>query len=532
MLAPKPDYESALAERLKQAERDLAEAREAAHVLEAREERLRQSLDAAHVGTWEWNIPAGVVRWSENLERIHGQAAGSFQGTFDAFRNSVCQEDRERVLQAIRQATTDGKDYEIEYRSRRDDNTLIWLEARGRVTFDEAGSPVWMLGTCMDITGQKEVQQQLRQTQKMESLGLLAGGIAHDFNNLLTGILGNATMAFDWLPAEDPARPLLQDVVLASRRAADLTRQLLAYAGRSRLAIEDIELSSLVKELVVLVGKSIPDGVELQLQLAPMCIKADAIQIQQLMMNLVINAAESIGEGKTGTVTIATRLQEFDKPAGKELPPGRYVCLEVRDDGCGMEGDTVARIFDPFFSTKFAGRGLGLAAALGIVRGHQGTITVQSSPGCGSTFTVLFPASDVQTLPSQTTTDIRLLSGSGTILVVDDEDLVLRVAATSLAAFGYVPLLAADGRSALEIVDKSGDGIHAVVLDLIMPGVTGEETLQQLRAIRPDVPVIIASGCGEVEYRKRFADQGISGFLPKPYTGVELARAVRAAVAG
>jgi two-component system cell cycle sensor histidine kinase/response regulator CckA len=519
--------EAALRERIAALEAEMAALRRSVSVLEAREDRLMDTLDAAHVGTWVWNIATGSVQWSDNLERIHRQEAGSFQGTFHGFLDGVHREDRERVLKAIQRATLEGQDYHVEYRSA--DGDEVWLEARGRVIFADDGAPLWMLGVCMDITERKQLHLQLRHTQRLESLGLLAGGIAHDFNNLLTGIMGNASLALDRLAEPDPTRPLLQGVVTASRRAADLTRQLLAYAGKGRFLIQDVEVSRLVDDTIPLVRSSLPDSVQVCLDLSPVPVRADAGQIHQLVMNLVINAAEAIGQGKPGTIAVSTGIRELNE-ASAPLPPGRYCCLEVRDTGCGMSEDTLARIFDPFFTTKFSGRGLGLAAALGIVRGHHGNITVRSRPGAGTTFTVLLPLSDTQAKPASQEVANADLAGSGTILVVDDEEVVLGMAEASLMSFGYRPLLAGNGRSAVEIVAESGNRIRAVVLDLTMPEMSGEETLQQLRAIQPGLPVIIASGYGETEINERFEGQTISAFLQKPYTPVQLAKTIRYAI--
>src|SRR5262245_57783572 len=468
-------------------------------ILGSREGRLIETLDAAHVGTWDWNIRTGAVQWSDNLERIHHQEPGSFAGTFEGFLDGVHPEDRRRVLDAIHQATGHGKDYQIEYRARREDGAEVWLEGRGRVILGEDGTPVWMLGICMDITERKQLQQQLRHTQRLDSLGLLAGGVAHDFNNLLTGIMGNACLAMEHLDGTDPARPLLEGVVTASRRAADLTRQLLAYAGKGRFLIEEVDLAALVEQLVAMVRSSISETVHFSLELAPMRVRGDAGQINQLVMNLVINAAEAIGEGNTGKVELSTRVRELDGSGPPALPAGRYACLEVRDNGCGMSGETAARIFDPFFTTKFSGRGLGLAAALGIVHGHHGNIAVRSKPGEGTLFTVLLPLSETESMTVPEDAVAGSLAGSGAILVVDDEEVVLGMAEASLMSFGYRPLLAGNGRSAVEIVEESGDLIRAVVLDLTMPEMSGEETLQKLRAIQPELPVIIASGYGETE---------------------------------
>jgi len=505
----------------------LEEALQASEQAEARERRFQTSLDAANVGTWDWNIRTGEVRWSENLERIHGQETGVFRGTFEGFLDAVHPDDRLRVLDAIQKAVVAGEAYQVEYRSLRSDGTAMWLEGRGRVSHDEAGEPAWMSGICMDTTERHQLQDKLLQTQRLESLGVLAGGIAHDFNNLLTGILGNASLADAGLRADDPARQFLRDIVAASQRAAELTQQLLAYAGKGRVCREHLDLGNLVRDLMPLVRASIPAGVELVLDLAPTPIKADAGQIHQVVMNLIINAAEAITN--TGTIVTTTGIEEVGSGVPHRLAPGNYAYLRVCDTGCGMDEETVGRIFEPFFSTKFSGRGLGLAAALGIVHSHHGSITVESAPGRGTTFTVRLPANDVSMAVQQPVVPADL-SGSGVILVVDDEDLVLRIAQASLESYGYTALLASDGRSALDLVAVAGDRIRAVVLDLTMPGMAIEETLKHLRDIQPTIPVMIASGYGESEIIPRLEALRIKGFLHKPYTAEQLAQCIRAAL--
>lgn len=496
--------------------------------LRAREERLRISLEAANVGTWDWNIRTGEVRWSENLEPIHGQAQGSFRGTFEGFLDGVHPDDRQRVVDAIHNAVISGETYEIEYRSLRSDGTPMWLEGRGRVSHGEDGMPAWMSGICMDTTERHQLQDQLRQTQRLESLGVLAGGVAHDFNNLLTSILGNASLADSVLGPEDPARPLLREIMLASRRASELTQQLLAYAGKGQVCREYLDLSDIVRDLIPLVRPSIPAGVELLLDLVPAPIKADVGQINQLVMNLIINAAEAIGN--VGTVVMTTRIEEVGGGAAHRLAPGIYASLRVSDTGCGMEEGTLRRIFEPFFSTKFSGRGLGLAAALGIVRSHDGSIDVESALGKGTTFKVWLPAKDGVPAAVQRPVAPAELSGSGIILVIDDEELVLRVAQASLEAHGYTVLLASEGRSALDMVAVSGDRIRAVILDLTMPGMPSEEIVKHLRALQPAIPVMISSGYSGPEVIQRFEAAGIQGFLQKPYTAEQLVRCISAAL--
>ena len=267
------------------------------------------------------------------------------------------------------------------------------------LSFVEQGGTPLALALMTDITERKQAEERLRQTQKLESLGLLAGGVAHDFNNLLVGVIGNASLAQELLPPGNPAAELLDGVIKTGEQAAHLTRQMLAYSGKGRFVVEALDLSALIPEIGGLVRPSISKKIalhfDLEEDLPP--IEADRGQIQQVFMNLVLNAAEAIGS-HDGLISVRTGVQNVDDayvrlhPEAAELKPGEYVFLEVRDTGCGMDDATRAKIFDPFFSTKFTGRGLGLAAVAGIVRGHKGAISVTSAPGQGSCFTVLFPA--------------------------------------------------------------------------------------------------------------------------------------------
>jgi signal transduction histidine kinase/CheY-like chemotaxis protein len=378
-------------------------------------------------------------------------------------------------------------------------------------------------------------EQKLVETQKLESLGILAGGIAHDFNNLLTGILGNASLALEMLPSID-AGPLLKDVVAATERAAHLTQQLLAYAGKGRFFIQAVNVSASVKEISQLVRSSIPKNVEMHLDLAePLpLIEADAAQMQQIIMNLVINAAESIPEGQQGTVTVATRLEELDERyirqelSKGEIEPGSYITLEVRDDGSGMDEATVARIFDPFFTTKFTGRGLGLAAVLGIVRGHKGALRVSSTPGRGSAFKIWLPvgirrrpavAPVVEAAPSNG-------SSSVSVLVIDDEEVICRTAKTVLERHGCRVEVARDGAAGVEAFRGRPGRFSVVLLDLTMPGLSGEQVLERLQEIQPDVKVILSSGYNEVEVIRRFTGKGLADFIQKPYSSPTLAKKV------
>ena len=398
---------------------------------------------------------------------------------------------------------------------------------------DNNGKPAAHSTIARDISRQKEVEavrlateRKILQAQKLESLGVLAGGIAHDFNNLLTAILGNASLAELDLPNDSPVQAPLQQIRKASLRAAELCKQMLAYSGRGHFNASRVDLSELVADTKQLLQVSITKKCVLICDLSrglPQ-VDVDQGQIRQVLVSLVINASDAIGE-RSGTIRVSTGLtrRESAAPApvhySAELPPGDYVFLEVEDNGVGMRPDVSARIFEPFFTTKFAGRGLGLSAALGIVHGHHGAIGFQSVPGRGSRFRFLLPAAGGPAGPAQdaapaAAAQVRRL---GTILVVDDEETVRSVAARLLESAGFDIVLAEDGRQALEIFRRRAGDFTAVLLDLTMPHMNGEETFRELRKVRPDVPVVLMSGFSEEDSVERFAGRELAGFVPKPF---------------
>jgi len=437
-----------------------------------------------------------------------------------------------------------------EHRVRHKDGSWRWIEAVSKNLLDDpviAGIVV----NYRDVTERKRLEEQFRQTQKLESIGVLAGGVAHDFNNLLTGVLGNATLALDLLRPEHAAAPHVSEVIKAADSAAHLTRQLLAYSGKGRFVIQPVSLSDLTREMTALVRTSIPRTVELRLQLADNLppVEADRGQLQQLIMNLVINGAESIPPEKPGSVSVATSVQSIDLAAERaasagsassgggfeagvgELAPGVYVSLEVSDTGRGMDVETQSKIFDPFFTTKFSGRGLGLSAVLGIVRGHKGAIRVRSAPGQGATFQVLLPASGRVALKEGREAGPGDLRGTGTILVADDEAFVRRTAKSALERQGYQVLLAENGREAMDLL-RGNPLVDLVLLDLTMPLLGGEDALRELRSLRPDVKIVLSSGFNEAEAIQRFAGQRLAGFIQKPYSAAQLAEKVKTVLEG
>jgi CheY-like chemotaxis protein len=371
------------------------------------------------------------------------------------------------------------------------------------------------------------------QTQKLESIGVLAGGIAHDFNNMLMVVLGNTDLALANISEETPVYKRLTDIRTVSIRAADLCRQLLAYAGKGRYLVEPVNLSSMVEEMTSMFDVSISKKVFLNYNLAKWLppIEADASQIRQVIMNLVINASEAIGE-KSGAIYISTSVMEYDREylvesdLNNDLKPGYYVCLEIADTGSGMDKETTDKIFDPFFTTKYTGRGLGLAAVLGIVRGHKGGIKVYSEPGKGTTFKLLFPVADevTESIATVQRKEVDTWKGSGTVLLVDDDESVRSLSSLLLEHLGFDVLLAADGRIALKIFSEHRHEIRCVILDLTMPRMGGEETFRELRRIDPQARIIMSSGYNEQDVVHRFIGKGLSGFIQKPYQLKSLAQ--------
>ena len=395
--------------------------------------------------------------------------------------------------------------------------------------FADSGEVEAVAGSTRDVTERKQAeakerehQEQLRESARLESLGVMAGGVAHDFNNLLTGILGNASLLAE--TTQDADRPVAREIVLAAERAADLTRQMLAFSGKGHFVIDVVNLNALVLQNLTLLRASLSRSVSVELELnrEACLVEADRAQIQQVIMNLLINASEAIGE-RPGEVAIRTTIAElagsrFSPHMQVVIPPGRYAVLEVRDNGSGMASDTVKRIFDPFFTTKFTGRGLGLAAALGIVKGHCGDVEVISTPGLGTTFRIFLPASVRGSLAQKGPDSEATLRASGqTVLVVDDELTVRNTATTALEHRGFRVLVATNGAEALEVL-RSEPSISVVLLDLTMPVMTGEQAIPLIKAMRPSLPIILSSGFGETEISNRFASSGIADFLQKPYS--------------
>lgn len=406
-------------------------------------------------------------------------------------------------------------------------------------TPNPAGSdPVFEGAVCVirDITERKRFEADLRQTAKLESIGVLAGGIAHDFNNLLTGIMGNSSLLLDTVPIHAQERELVEEILKASESAADLTRQILAYAGKGSFTRVPVNLSQVALETRAFVRRFIPARIQLIYETDPALplIEADPSQIQQVVMNLMINAAESFAEMQNGVIVVRTAVQQLNEQffrGGENPAPGRYAALTVCDTGSGMDEETQRRIFEPFFTTKFAGRGLGLSAVHGILKTHGGYLRFGSKPGEGTSFHIYLPVSGAQNpdrLPQDPNPapDVR-----GTILLVDDESVVRNFGRAALQKCGYEVILAEDGGAAVELFQRFRDLINLVILDFAMPVLNGAEAFERIRSISPAVPIILSSGFSETEAVQKFSNAQIAAFLSKPYTAPQLAHAVMEALA-
>jgi two-component system cell cycle sensor histidine kinase/response regulator CckA len=419
----------------------------------------------------------------------------------------------------------------------------ILLEGGERLMIEAYTAPLYdgdvvrgAVGAFVDVTARRraeeeraQVERRLQETQKLQSLEVLAGGIAHDFNNLLTGILGNASLAKMELPDSSPIHEYLEQIQQGSTRAADLCRQMLAYAGKGRFVVTRLDLSELVRETTWLLQSSIDRNTRLSFELASGLppISGDATQIRQVVMNLVINASESL-QNQRGTVSVstgvvlATEAYLRQTVIGAELAEGEYVYVEVSDTGCGMDAEVLARIFDPFFSTKFTGRGLGLAAVLGIVRGHHGALRVYSEPGRGTVFKVLWPSAGGP-VDARPASDRPLgWRGWGTVLVVDDQEVVRTTAQRMLEVMGFQVVTATDGAEGLACFDEHRSDIVLVLLDLTMPLMDGPETFEALRQRDRRVRVLLMSGFNEQEAVHGFLGKGLAGFLQKPFSFEDL----------
>ncbi|MCU0663010.1 MAG: response regulator [Myxococcota bacterium] len=475
----------------------------------------------------------GKLRWSNSaLAELLGLENGSASGW--SLCDHACSEDEKAACtrRCTKILSMEPAPATFRCSLTRADGRIVHTQTAWRYQRNQAQEIAGIVCVLSDITQNVLAQR----AHKLESLGVLAGGVAHDFNNLLVGILGNAELAMMELLPESPARNHMRNIVTAAKRASDLVSQMLAYSGKGRFVIERIDLSAMVEEMLPLLQVSVSPNVVLRLDVASSipAVEGDAAQIRQVVINLVTNASESMGD-RSGVVHLSTGVMVCDRDYLKQtyldddLEEGNYCFFEVSDNGAGMPEETRSRIFDPFFTTKFTGRGLGLPAVLGIVRGHRGAIKVTTEPGKGTTFKVLLPAADEPAhkgKPLRETTEPPY-AGNVHVLVVDDEPTVRSVACAMLEKLGCTVECASDGQEALELFEKAPESFDCVLLDLTMPRLDGEQTFLELRRIHKDVRVLLSSGYNEQSLMGRFAGKGLAGFIQKPYRLELLARKLK-----
>lgn len=524
---------------------DVTERNKVNHELSETRDFLEKLIGYANAPIIVWNTDNQITRFNRAFERLTGYtAAEMIDRRLDILFPPASRHDS--MLEIER---TMGGEYwetvEIPILCR-DGETRLVLWNSANIYGDNEDELQATIAQGVDITDRimaenerEKLQEQILHKQKLESLGVLAGGVAHDFNNILMAILGNACLIRNELPVESKVLHDVQEIETAARRAADLCKQMLAYSGKGKFVISAIDLSELVGEMTSMLEVSISKKVHLEKHFATEIfpIWADPTQIRQVVMNLITNASEAIGDDE-GTIIITTRVQECTEAYLRETFPqdvleaGPYVCLEVKDNGCGMDEKTQSRIFDPFYTTKFTGRGLGLAALLGIVRGHSGAIQVLSKPGEGSCFTVVFPAATETKIikSAEGRRESEKWIAQGTVLLVDDEESILNVGSRMLLKMGFSVLTADHGRDALEVYREHEADIRCIVMDLTMPQMGGDQAFQEIRKINDSVPIIISSGYNENEIAPRFDGKGLAGFIQKPYQLQDLVEVVKDAL--
>ena len=496
--------------------------------LRASDERLRLAVEAAALGTFDWDVHAGEVDWS-GVDLALGLAPGALGGTIASYLARVHPDDGGAVESALSRAVAADGPQRVEHRVLCDGD-VRWVELRARAAGARPGSPRRVAGVVLDVTERRRLEEELRQAQKMESVGRLAGGVAHDFNNLLTTILGVSEMLLSGLAPGDPLAEDLASIRDAGRRAAALTRQLLAFSRKQRIEVRPLQLDEIVRAFAPMLSRLIGEDVKVRLDLAVglPSVLADPAQVEQILMNLAVNGRDAMPGG--GTLTIALAPERVATAVAGGPAAGAYVRLSVADTGAGMSGETAARAFEPFFTTKPRGKGtgLGLATVYGIVKQHGGFVAVETAPGKGARFEVLLPVAPAgaadAAAPEAAPAPAR---GRGeVVLVVDDEPLVRRALARALGSRGYTVLEADGGEEALALLDARGR-VDLLLSDVVMPGMRGPELVRAFRLRCPGRPALLMSG-----YPGTDDPGGVAVDLEKPLAPDALARAVRAALDG
>ncbi len=530
--------------------RDITEAKRDRVELEHTKQRLFDHVQNSPLAVIEWQPDFRVERWSGRANAIFGWTPAEVVGRHFFDWPFIHPDDTARVAEAARRLIEGAEKSNVcANRNFTKSGATVHCVWQNSVLRDSSGRVLTVLSLVQDVTEQVRaeetaqraeseraaIERKLQEAQKLESLGVLAGGIAHDFNNLLTSVLGHSSLLRSEMPPDAAEQGSLEQIETAAMRAADLCKQMLAYAGKGRFDIRTLDVNAVVEETTRLLQVSISKHVALSFDFAPglPAVCADATQFRQVLMNLVINASEAIGD-KPGHIAVRTGVARVETGqiaeirGAPDLAPGDYIFLEVEDSGVGISPEVQARIFDPFFTTKFTGRGLGLAAVLGIVRGHRGALTVRSTPGTGTRFRVLLPqVENLLPAPSKTSASaFSKPSGGARILIIDDEESVRHTAQRMLEYLGHRTVVAPDGERGVALYAEDPAAFTLVLLDLTMPHPDGVETLQALRQRCPEVRVVMMSGYSEQEFFRRSGLDTATDFIQKPFRVEELGAAI------
>jgi signal transduction histidine kinase/ActR/RegA family two-component response regulator len=489
------------------------------------EARLKEAQHVASLGNWEHDFVSRVVWWSDEVYRIFEVEPHLFEPSYEEFLAFVHPEDRENLEKRYNESIDNRTTYSLDHRLVMSDGRIKYVHQQCETIYDADGRPLRSIGTTQDITERKRAEEERDKGQRLESLGVLAGGIAHDFNNILTAIMGNVSFARKLVGDGHRAAQRLVECEKAVRRAGELTMQLLTFARGGEPVRETVDTRQIIEESLSLSlrGSSAKGVVECPLDIWWM--EADPGQLNQVFNNLIINAKQAMPEG--GSITV--RAENKEVRGGDALPvePGRYVRVAVTDQGIGISPEHLARIFDPYFTTKPLGNGLGLASVYSIVQRHGGMVTATSEPGRGSTFALLIPAANERAGENGAQDqDVSPLQGDGRILVMDDEEMIREMAVSMLEELGYEVKACENGAEAVALHANSlekGNPFAAIILDLTVPGgMGGKEVAALVREIDPDVPLIVSSGYSGDAVVAEYRTFGFTGVVTKPYTQTEM----------
>jgi PAS domain S-box-containing protein len=513
---------------------DITEHRRAEAAIRESEERFRNMADTAPVLIW--------VSGRDNLLTFFNRGWLTFTGSTleqaigNGWIEKVHPDDRDRCYTAYASAFDAHRTFQTECRLRRADGEYRWMLTIGSPRFESCGDFAGFIGSCTDITDFKRSHEESLARQKLESLGVLAGGVAHDFNNLLGSVIANSELVLSELPDGSPAAYGVESIKTVAGRAAEIVRQMMSYAGHGDTVFEPVDLSALLHEMVEFLKVSISKRATLKITLPEElpAVRANAAQLRQVILNLITNASEGLGE-QEGVISItAARLQSGPSDSAPNLCRGDYVRLEVSDTGCGMTEETQSKIFDPFFSTKFAGRGMGLAVVKGVVHSHDGAINVVSAPGRGSRFEILLPCSSEPAKEGHDKAGFsaagEVVSSSGAVLIVEDEHTLRAAVSRMLRRKGFTVFEAADGDAGASLFRDKAPQIDVVLLDLTLPGLSGGELLRELRRLQPDVTVIVTSAYSREQAQTTLGAQPPSLYIRKPYQVKELTDMLRESI--